>query len=206
MTLESGITFFLAIFIFSITPGPGVFAILARSMSKGARASISLSAGMVLSDIVYLVMACFGLAAIASAWEDLFLVIRYAGAVYLMYLGWKMWVSPVATASSENDVHAETNQVASFIQGFMISASNPKVILFYVAFLPTFMDLTVLSGFDIVLASVLASAGLMLGLTIISVSASQARRFMKSERSMKVLNRTAGGIMASAGAFLALKN
>ena len=72
MTLESGITFFLAIFIFSITPGPGVFAILARSMSKGARASISLSAGMVLSDIVYLVMACFGLAAIASAWEDLF--------------------------------------------------------------------------------------------------------------------------------------
>ncbi|MCW4629324.1 MULTISPECIES: LysE family translocator [Marinomonas] len=206
MTLESGITFFLAIFIFSITPGPGVFAILARSMSKGARASISLSAGMVLSDIVYLVMACFGLAAIASAWEDLFLVIRYAGAAYLMYLGWKMWVSPVATASSENDVHAETNQVASFIQGFMISASNPKVILFYVAFLPTFMDLTVLSGFDIVLASVLASAGLMLGLTIISVSASQARRFMKSERSMKVLNRTAGGIMASAGAFLALKN
>lgn len=206
MTLESGITFFLAIFIFSITPGPGVFAILARSMSKGARASISLSAGMVLSDIVYLVMACFGLAAIASAWEDLFLVIRYAGAAYLIYLGWKMWVSPVAAASSENDVHTETNQIASFIQGFMISASNPKVILFYVAFLPTFMDLTVLSGFDIVLASVLASAGLMLGLTIISVSASQARRFMKSERSMKVLNRTAGGIMASAGAFLALKS
>ncbi|GGN16586.1 MULTISPECIES: LysE family translocator [Marinomonas] len=206
MTLESGITFFLAIFIFSITPGPGVFAILARSMSKGARASISLSAGMVLSDIVYLVMACFGLAAIASAWEDLFLVIRYAGAAYLIYLGWKMWVSPVAAASSENDAHTETNQIASFIQGFMISASNPKVILFYVAFLPTFMDLTVLSGFDIVLASVLASAGLMLGLTIISVSASQARRFMKSERSMKVLNRTAGGIMASAGAFLALKS
>lgn len=206
MTLESGITFFLAIFIFSITPGPGVFAILARSMSKGARASISLSAGMVLSDIVYLVMACFGLAAIASAWEDLFLVIRYAGAAYLIYLGWKMWVSPVAAASSENDAYTETNQIASFIQGFMISASNPKVILFYVAFLPTFMDLTVLSGFDIVLASVLASAGLMLGLTIISVSASQARRFMKSERSMKVLNRTAGGIMASAGAFLALKS
>jgi threonine/homoserine/homoserine lactone efflux protein len=206
MTLESGITFFLAIFIFSITPGPGVFAILARSMSKGARASISLSAGMVLSDIVYLVMACFGLAAIASAWEDLFLVIRYAGAAYLVYLGWKMWMSPVATASSENDVQEATNHVASFIQGFMISASNPKVILFYVAFLPTFMDLTVLSGFDIVLASLLASAGLMLGLMIISVSASQARRFMRSERSMKVLNRTAGGIMASAGAFLALKS
>lgn len=202
MTLESGITFFVAIFIFSITPGPGIFAILARSMTKGARACVSLSLGMVLSDIIYLVMACYGLAAIASTWESAFLVIRYAGAAYLMYLGWKMWTSPV---SSSADIGASNSEMASFIQGFMISASNPKVILFYVAFLPTFMDLTALGGADIVLASFLAFIALLLGLTIISVCASQARRFMKSERSMKSLNRTAGGIMASAGAFLAVK-
>lgn len=206
MTLESGITFFLAIFIFGITPGPGIFAILARSISKGALASVSLSLGMITSDIAYLVMACYGLAAVASAWEEVFLVIRYAGAAYLIYLGWKMWVSPASTSSSESDQLETTNELASFIQGFMISASNPKVILFYIAFLPTFMDLTVLSGVDIVLASFLTFAGLMLGVTLISVSASKARRFMKSERSMKTLNRTAGGIMASAGAFLALKS
>ena len=204
MTLESGITFFLAIFIFSITPGPGIFAILARSMTKGARACVSLSLGMVLSDIIYLVMACYGLAAIASTWESAFLVIRYAGAAYLLYLGWKMWTSPVSSTSA--DVGTTSGEMASFMQGFMISASNPKVILFYVAFLPTFMDLTVLAGVDIVLASFLAFIALLLGLTIISVCASQARRFMKSERSMKSLNRTAGGIMASAGVFLAVKN
>ncbi|MCB5160883.1 LysE family translocator [Marinomonas algarum] len=205
MTLESGITFFLAIFIFSITPGPGVFAILARSMTKGVGASVSLSVGMVCSDIVYLVMACFGLAAIASSWEVLFLVIRYAGATYLIYLGWKMWTAPVSPASVEKEKGAKTD-IASFIQGFMISASNPKVILFYVAFLPTFMDLTVLSAGDIVLASVLAFVALFLGLMLIATSASQAKRLLKSERSMKSLNRTAGGIMASAGAFLALKS
>ena len=204
MTLESGITFFIAIFIFGITPGPGIFAILARSISKGARASFSLCLGMVMSDIIYLVMACYGLATIASTWEEVFLVIRYAGAAYLIYLGWKMWVSPVSTAAA-NNLKEVNSEVASFIQGFMISASNPKVILFYVAFLPTFMDLTVLSSPDIVLASLLTFVALLLGLTIVSVGASQARRFMKSERSMKRLNRTAGGIMASAGAFLALK-
>lgn len=206
MTLESGITFFIAIFIFSITPGPGIFAILARSISRGARASFSLSLGMVMSDIVYLVMACYGLAAIASAWEEVFLIIRYAGAAYLIYLGWKMWISPVSTMSSGDNLQDVNNEIASFIQGFMISASNPKVILFYVAFLPTFMDLTVLNAADIVLASFLTFVALLLGLTIISIGASQARRFMKSERSMKTLNRTAGGIMASAGAFLALKS
>ena len=77
MTLESGITFFIAIFIFGVTPGPGIFAIMAKSMSKGARASVSLCVGMVMSDIVYLVMACYGLAAIASAWEEVFIAIRF---------------------------------------------------------------------------------------------------------------------------------
>jgi threonine/homoserine/homoserine lactone efflux protein len=206
MTLESGITFFFAILIFAVTPGPGVFAVIAKSMMKGARASVSLCVGMVMSDIVYLVMACLGLAAIASTWEGVFLVIRYVGAAYLIYLGWKMWVSPVSTSSDDFAQLESKNEMASFVQGFMISASNPKVILFYVAFLPTFMDLTVLSGFDIVIASVLAFTALMLGISLISVSASQARRLMKSERSMKTLNRTSGGIMVSAGAFLALKS
>lgn len=206
MTLESGITFFFAILIFAVTPGPGVFAVIAKSMMRGARASVSLCLGMVMSDIVYLVMACFGLAAIASTWEGVFLAIRYIGAAYLIYLGWKMWVAPVST-SPENFAQIESkSEVASFIQGFLISASNPKVILFYIAFLPTFMDLTVLSGFDIVVAAVLAFTALMLGISAISVGASQARRLMKSKQAMKRLNRTSGGIMASAGAFLALKS
>ena len=95
---------------------------------------------------------------------------------------------------------------ASFVQGFLISASNPKVILFYIAFLPTFMDLTVLSTTDIVLASVLTLVGLMIGLMAIAVFASRARGWFRSERAMKRLNRSAGSIMASAGAYLALRN
>ena len=75
MTLESGITFFIAIFIFGITPGPGIFAILAKSMTQGARSCTWLSVGMVISDICYLVMACFGLASLAYAWEEVFLII-----------------------------------------------------------------------------------------------------------------------------------
>lgn len=145
MSLESAITFFIAIFIFSITPGPGVFAIIARSMTKGARSSVALCAGMAVSDIVYLIMACFGLAAIATTWEEVFLAIRYAGAAYLIYLGWKMWHSTsVGIGDQAAAGNASKEGVASFIQGFMISASNPKVILFYVAFLPTFMDVTLL--------------------------------------------------------------
>lgn len=207
MTIESSITFFIAIFIFSITPGPGVFAIIARSMTQGARACVSLNAGMAVSDILYLIMACYGLAVVAQTMEGLFLAIRYLGAAYLIYLGWKMWVAPVET---NKDAVATANtskqQVASFVQGFMISASNPKVILFYIAFLPTFMDLTLLTSLDIMWASMLAFVALMAGLTLIAVSASQARKMMKSNSAMKGLNRVAGTIMVSAGGYLALRN
>lgn len=208
MTLESGITFFIAIFIFGITPGPGIFAILAKSMTQGARSCTWLSVGMVISDICYLVMACFGLASLAYAWEEVFLIIRILGGAYLVYLGWKMWTSVPALAqelSSPDLKVKQQDKFSSFIQGFMISASNPKVILFYIAFLPTFMDVTQLGAQDIVIASLLTFVALMSGLTLIALMAAQARKHLNSPKSLKLVNRTAGSIMATAGLYVGLK-
>ncbi|MGB0941642.1 MAG: LysE family translocator [Marinomonas sp.] len=208
MTLESGITFFIAIFIFGITPGPGIFAILAKSMTQGARSCTWLSVGMVISDICYLVMACFGLAGLAYAWEEVFLIIRVLGGAYLVYLGWKMWTSVPALAQELSNPDLKVKQqdkLSSFIQGFMISASNPKVILFYIAFLPTFMDVTQLGTQDIVIASLLTFVALMSGLTLIALMAAQARKHLNSPKSLKLVNRTAGSIMATAGLYVGLK-
>ncbi|WP_210396110.1 LysE family translocator [Motiliproteus sediminis] len=201
MTVESALTFFIAIFIFGVTPGPGVFAILARALAQGAAPCTLLALGMVVSDIGYLIMACFGLAAIATNWGELFTLIRWAGAAYLIYLGWKLWTTPI---SADNAPHAtdRSGLGLSFIQGFLISASNPKVILFYIAFLPTFMDLSTLSAADIALASLLTLVALMAGLMLIALTASRARRWFRSERAMRGLNRGAGGIMAGAGVYL----
>ena len=206
MSFESALAFFLAIFIFSITPGPGVFAILARSMTKGAWSCFNLALGMVVSDIAYLVMACFGLAAIAENWGGLFTVIRIAGAVYLIYLGWKMWNARSEIISEANAKEQQPDQLMSFAQGFLISASNPKVILFYIAFLPTFMDLAALNPSDILLVSVLTLMGLMLGLMLIATSGSWARSKLKSERAMKGINRIAGSIMVAAGVYVGARS
>lgn len=205
MSAESALAFFVAIFIFSITPGPGVFAILARAMTEGAGACVTLSLGMAISDIIYLVFACYGLAAIAEHWGGLFTVIRILGAAYLLYLGWQMWRARPSLAT-EAAVIKSSDQIRSFIQGFLISASNPKVILFYIAFLPTFMDLTVLTTQDIVLASTITLVGLMLGLMLIAISASWARKKFRSERAMRGLNRVAGSIMMAAGAYIGLRH
>ncbi len=201
MSLEGALSFFIAIFIFGITPGPGVFAILAKALTQGHKACFSLILGMVMSDIVYLIATCFGLASLASHWNEVFTLIRLIGAFYLLYLGWKLWTAPIVVDTLER---AENNRQRrlSFLQGFLISASNPKVILFYIAFLPTFMDLSALSNTDIALASVLTFAALMLGLMLIARFAAKARSALTSEQAQRHLNRGAGALMMGAGVYL----
>ncbi len=201
MSLEASISFFIAIFIFGITPGPGIFALLGKALTSGVKDCFPLSLGMTVSDIVYLVLATFGLAVIAENYSGLFLAIRFIGAGYLMYLGWKMWTAKV-TSEIDNRSIKTTSFMSGFIQGFLISASNPKVILFYIAFLPTFIDLTQLADSDIVILSILTFFALMIGLMLVSYGAASVKSYMKSERATRGLNRTAGGIMFAAGIFL----
>lgn len=201
MTIESSITFLLAIFIFGITPGPGVFAILSRALLSGASACFSLALGMVISDIVYLILAFYGLAALAEHWSEAFTFVRIAGAGYLIYLGVNMWRA--SRLKNHNGMSLKEKTSMSCLQGFIISASNPKVILFYIAFLPTFMDLSALSTGDMFLAAALTLIGLMAGLMLIAIGASTARRYIHSPRGQKNLNRTSGSIMIGAGAYLA---
>lgn len=203
MSLESALSFFCIIFIFAITPGPGVFALMARSLSSGVRPCISMVLGMAVSDVVYLVLACFGLAVIAEQWAGLFMCIRVVGACYLLYLGWKMWSASTATFdTSVEDSHCTASK--GLLQGFLISASNPKVIFFYIAFLPTIMDLTSLTIADIALASAITMGGLMMGLMAVVLCASSARRFFTTPKAVKSLNRTSGTIMAGAGTYLGI--
>jgi threonine/homoserine/homoserine lactone efflux protein len=205
MTVTSTLTFFIAIFIFGITPGPGVFAILARALSQGARACLALAFGMTISDVVYLVLACFSLSAIAENYGTLFTLIRYVGAAYLMFLGWKLWTAPAPVQTGDVSLK-RSGYGTSFLQGMAISASNPKVILFYIAFLPSFMDLTRMSPSDIALAAALTIVALMAGLMAIAWGAARARKLARSSRAMQRLNRTAGSIMIGAGALLAIKS
>ncbi|WP_110643815.1 LysE family translocator [Salinicola sp. CPA57] len=205
MTPESAATYLLAIFLFAITPGPGVFALIATGMNAGFRGCLSLTVGMTLSDVLYLLLATFGLATLAEHWGEVFGVIRVLGALYLFYLGWKLWTSP--TQDEEMPATgANGGALAGVTQGFLISASNPKVILFYIAFLPTFVDLDRLGGASLTLLVALTVVGLMSGLCLVAAGAARTRRIFRSSRAQRRLNRGAGSLMIGAGALLIAKS
>ena len=204
MSYESMITFALAIFIFGITPGPGVFALISNSLNNGMRTSIYLGVGMAVSDVVYLILAFYGLVSLAKNYAGVFDFISIVGGLYLNYLGYKIFTAPI-----DKDVQREKKSYRSyfgnFSKGFLISASNPKVIIFYIAFLPTFVDLTSLSSNDMIIISVITFCALMCGLILISYSAHRARQLLTKESSVKKLNATAGSIMGLAGFYLLSK-
>lgn len=207
MSLETAITFFIVIFIFGITPGPGVFAILAKGLVESASKCFMLALGMVFSDVIYLVLACLGLATLAENWSEIFIFIRYIGAAYLIYLGYKLFITlPQSKKVRENEEVSVSNgnYIANFSQGFLISACNPKVILFYISFLPTFIDVAVLNNKDILFAAFITGFALMVGLMLIALLANRMAQILTSPSAMIKLNQGAGCIMISAGTYLAV--
>ena len=202
MTLYTLFTLAIAMLLLSITPGPGVIAVISKSLSSGFRSSLAMVWGIVVGDLVFLLMAIFGLSAIASSFHELFVVISFLGAAYLIWLGIQQWRRP--SASLQDEQHHSKGK--AFWAGLAITLSNPKVILFYVALLPTFVTLESLAFIDIVLIGCVVSGVLGGVMVFYSLAASRARHLVTSARSQSRLQKMAGSVMICAGITLAIEN
>lgn len=128
--------FLLASFVLAVTPGPGVFYIVARSVAQGRRSGLASVAGVALGNLGNAVVASLGLAALFAASALAFSVVKYAGAAYLIYLG----IKTLRAASPVAATHVERAPMwPIFRDGFVVALLNPKTALFFTAFLPQFM-------------------------------------------------------------------
>jgi threonine/homoserine/homoserine lactone efflux protein len=198
MTLESILAFSLAMFILAVTPGPGVFASVSQALSSGFRSSLDLIAGIVVGDLVFLLLAVFGLSAMAHILGELFFIIKLLGGAYLIWLGWKMWTMEPMVFNS-NQKFTKHNGWQRFLGGLFLTLGNPKVILFYAGFLPTFIDLSRLKTPDIAVVAGLVSIILSGVLGIYSFTASRAIGLFKSNRAACNFNRSAGTVLIGTG-------
>lgn len=206
MSLVSVFSFAIAIFVLAVTPGPGVFAIISRSLASGFKTTLLMIAGCVTGDIIFLLFAIMGMSVIAQTMGTLFLLVKIVGAAYLIFLGVKIWISKPVPVNQQQINGKKTVRYGNFLSGLGITLANPKVILFYCGFLPTFMDLPSMTGFDIIIVTMVLAMVLSVVLISYAYLASSARLFFSSPRSVKWLNRTAGTVMISAGAAIAAKS
>ena len=206
MSLISIFSFAIAIFVLAVTPGPGVFAIISRSLASGFKTTLVMIAGCITGDIIFLLFAIMGMSVIAQTMGTLFLVVKIVGAAYLIFLGIKIWISKPVPVNRQQINGKKAVRYGNYLSGLGITLANPKVILFYCGFLPTFMDLESMTGFDIFIVTIVLAMVLSVVLICYAYLASSARLFFSSPRSVKWLNRTAGTVMISAGAAIAAKS
>ena len=204
MTLLSTVSFALAMLILAASPGPGVFATIARSLSCGFCPALAVVAGIILGDIIFLLFAIFGLAILAQTLGGFFIIIKLLGGSYLIWQGIKIFFSNTSLTDSETKV--ASSKSGNFLGGLFITLGNPKVILFYCGFLPTFVSLSELTLADIFIIIVVIATVLVAVLGTYAWLASSARHFLKTPRQMKRLNRTAGGVMVTAGVVIASRS
>ena len=205
MTIYSAIGFFVAMVILAASPGPGVFATVARALASGFRPALAVICGIVLGDIIYLLFAAFGLSMVARALGNLFFIVKICGGAYLIWLGIKIWLKDPEPLSDTPD-DDRRSRWGNFISGLVITLSNPKVILFYCGFLPTFLELSTLTAWDLAIVVGIISTVLVGVLGSYAYLASRARKMFTRKRSVRRLNRAAGGVMVAAGVAIAVRS
>ena len=197
--------FLSAAFMLTIAPGPDIIYVAMRGLAQGWRAGLVAALGLVTGIFVHILLAAIGLSAILASSPILFAIVKYAGAAYLIYIGWQIFKAP-AISVEEDHQHPKLGQI--YRQTILMNILNPKVALFFLAFLPQFVDANsdhvtaqfILFGFLFQLTALLimGSVGLFAG-------AITAKLGEKSGNSTW-LTKLAGSAVMTLGAFIPLKD
>jgi threonine/homoserine/homoserine lactone efflux protein len=200
-----GILTFCAVYALAVaTPGPGIAAIIARSLAHGWKGAPAFIAGFVIGDLVWFTIAATGLAALARTAEMLFVGIKWVGVAYLLYLAYRLWTAPAERVEVRDD-DGRQHGWRAFMASLMLTLANPKAILFFLALLPTVIDLAsmnllrfaeITAAILIVLPAVLASYVFL---------AARAREMFTTPKSVRRLNRGSGLAMAGAAVVVATR-
>lgn len=200
----TGLLLFAGVYFLAVaSPGPGIAALVARALSKGFRRSLPFAAGMIAGDLIWFSASVLGLSVLMQHFHGLFLAIKYAGCLYLLWLAVKLWMAPGEPPRAAGVARGEG--VRLFLGGIALTLGNPKVMVFFLSILPLVLDLdkvTPLAFAEIVLLTMLIMGSTMLAY---AYAADRARRLVASPRAMRVVNRVTGGVMAGAAAAIATR-
>ena len=198
--------FAAALFWNSASPGPSILALVSRTITRGWKDVLPFLAAMWIGEIAWMTCAIAGLSALAANYEHLFLAIKYLGVAYLFYLAWKMWTSP-SSLKDEDVTHGIPVQDHGkmFFAGLFLTLGNPKIVVFYLALVPTLIDLNTLGFTSWALLSVIT----VLVLAAIDLSyvilAQRARRALKSPDTVRIANRVGAVSLGAAATFMATR-
>lgn len=196
MAIEVWISFVLTSIVLCFTPGPTVFLVMGQSLSHGKKSVIPLVTGVLSGDVIAMSISFAGLGALLATSAVLFSLFKWVAAVYLIYLGVKAWRVKVGVKNIEI-THKKNRKI--FKEALIVTALNPKGIIFFIAFFPLFIDanMTVLPQMIILALSFLCVS--VLSASFYSICSSYLLSSVQSVKSRKVFDKISGSMLMGAG-------
>jgi threonine/homoserine/homoserine lactone efflux protein len=202
MTL-SGLILFAAVYFAAVaTPGPGIAALIARVLSQGLEGVAPFIAGYFVADMVWLTLAATGLTVVAKTFAGLFILTKFAGAAYLLYLAWRMATAPAVVGAPPPPV---SRGWRAFLGSLSLTLGNPKVMIFFLSIMPLVVDIKALAPLKLIELAAVSALVIFSTLAAYALAANRARAFLSSTRAMKLVHRLAGGVMAGVAVAVAAR-
>lgn len=182
--------FFTASVVLLLIPGPSVLYVSGRTLDQGSRAGLLSTLGLACGDLIQVLAAVVGLSALVASSETAFQVVKYAGAAYLLYLGIRRLRTPVTVPAAPRERKKEVPGGRILLEGLVVNALNPKSTMFFLAFLPAFVNRghgpvwaqTLVLGLVFVLVGVVTNSGWGLLTNLVRGRAQQSKGFLNIQR------------------------
>jgi threonine/homoserine/homoserine lactone efflux protein len=203
MTLQTWLAFSAASVVLLLIPGPTILLVISYALGQGWRVALPMAVGVALGDFTAMTLSMLGIGALLLASATVFTVLKWCGAAYLIWLGVKLFRAGGTLEARPNTRAA--SRIKMLAHAWLVTALNPKSITFFVAFLPQFLDakapflpqMAVFETSFLVLAFANAFG--------YALAASRARNLFRSERAIRVFNRTGGTLLIGAGVLTATR-
>ena len=205
MSIIETFTLFGIMVALAAVPSTSVALVVTRSATLGVGNGITVAVGIVLGDLVFVMLAILGLSVLSEAMGSLFMVIKYLGASYLLWLGFSLLKAQSTTTITASKARDKGNLVASLLAGFILTLGDVKAIVFYVSLFPVFIDLSALQVTEIlviIFVTVVSVGGVKVFYALFATKVANFARELKFENAAR---KTAGGLMVGAGTYLIVK-
>lgn len=199
------ISLFGIMVVLAALPSASVVLVVARSATSGVSNGIAVAAGIVAGDLIFVLLAILSLSVVAETMGSLFMIIKYLGGCYLLWLGISLLTSQSKTTITANKFEQKCSLIASFLAGLFLTLGDIKAIIFYVSLLPMFIDLSILQTQDILtilFLTITSVGGVKVFYALSAIKVADYARELKFEHAAR---KTAGGFMLGAGTYLIVK-
>jgi len=198
MQFDHWLAFAAASGILLAIPGPTVLLVISYALGHGRRSALGTVAGVALGDFTAMTASMLGLGALLATSAGIFTGLKWIGAAYLIYLGIKLWRAPV-TEPDADAAPVEVGRARMFLHAYAVTALNPKSIVFFVAFLPQFLDASAPALPQMAICEATFIVMATLNALFYGLMASAARRTIRKPAVQRAVNRTGGSLLIGAG-------